>query len=183
MKSGFLNLLKIATGILLMILNIGIWINGGLIHTERGMDTILAFPLLVAGASLLFGWYKSAGAVPATKPQRWKFILSVLLINYAVLYLIYMISDIIYRDAIDFLSIPGIILPVLLGLFIMGFILSWEYEFYAGIFFLLWYFLVLYGSFQYVEIMSRGPHMQFGIVIFLHGILYLFYYFRIKQKK
>lgn len=178
--SGFMKLLKIATGILLMILNLGIWINGTLINIKRGMDTLFAVPLLFTGAFLLLGGYKNAGAVLATKPQKWKFILSVLLINYAVLYLLYMISDIIYHDALDFLSTPGIILPVLLGLFITGFLLSWKHELYAGVFFLLWYFLVLYGSFKYVEIMSRGPHMQFGIVIFLHGIFYLYYYFRIK---
>ncbi len=183
MKSGFFNIFKILSGITLMILNTALWINGALIHTERGMDTVFALPLLVAGAFLLLGWYKSAGTTPVLKPQRWKFILRVLIINYAVLYLIYMISDIIYRDSMDFLSIPGIILPVLLGLFIMGFILSWKHELYACIFFLLWYFLVLYGSFKYVEIMHRGPHMQFGVVIFLHGIFYLYYYFRIKPKE
>ncbi len=178
-----MNILKIALGISLMILNLGIWINGCIIHIERGTDTAFSLLFLIPGAFLLLGWYKSTRATPAAKHQMWKFILNILLINYAVLYLIYIISDIKFHEAIDFLSIPGIILPVLLGNFIMGFILSWKHELYAGIFFLLWYFLVLYGSFQYVEIMSRGPYMQFGIVIFFHGIFYLYYYFRIKPKK
>jgi hypothetical protein len=183
MKSRLMNLLKIILGILLIMLNLGIWINGALIHIERGMDTVLAMPFLVPATFLLLGWYKNSRTIPVTKHQRWKFILNVLLINYAVLYIIYILSDIIYQQAIDFLSIPGIILPLLLGIFAMGFILSWKHELYAGLFFLLWYTLVLYGSFQYAEIMSRGPHMQFGIVIFIHGILYIYYYFRIKPKK
>ncbi len=182
MKSSLINFLKIVFGILLMIFNLGIWINGALIHIERGMDTVLAMLFLVPAAFLLLGWYKNSRITSVTKHQSWKFILNVLLINYAVLYIIYILSDIIYQQAIDFLSIPGIILPLLLGIFATGFILSWKHELYAGLFFLLWYTLVLYGSFQYPEIMSRGPHMQFGIVIFIHGILYIYYYFRMKPK-
>jgi len=182
MKPGLPGKIKLISGLILMVLNPGIWINGLFINRERGMDTVLAVPLLVASVFLLLGWYKKASAIPAKKPERWKFILGVLLVNYAVLYLIYAIADIIYSDAIDFLSLPGVILPLLLTLFIMGFILSWKHELYAGIFFLLWYFLVLFGSFRYNEIMHRGPHIIFGIVIFLHGIFYLIYYIRIKPR-
>jgi hypothetical protein len=182
MKPKFVNVFKIATGIFLLILNLGIWINGCIIHIERGMDTVFSLFFLVPGAFLLLGGYKNTRSIPFTKHQRWKFILNILLINYAVLYIIYIASDLIYHESIDFMSIPGIILPFLLGIFIMGFILSWKHELYAGIFFLLWYSLVLFGSFRYVEIMARGPHMHFGIVIFIHGILYIYYYFRFRSR-
>lgn len=182
MKSETVNIIKLTAGILILILNTSIWINGLYIHRERGMDIILTLPLIVIGAFLLLEWYKSSSISQTTKPQRWKFMLSVLLINYVVLYFIYMISDIIFWAAIDFLSIPGIILPLLLGLFITGFILSWKHELYAGIFFLLWYILVLFGQLRYGEILHRGPYMMLGIVIFIHGILYIYYYFRIKQQ-
>ena len=174
--------LKFVAGILLMILNIAVWINGLFIHRERGMDIILSLPLLFIGAFLLLKWYKTSMISQPTKSQRWKFMLRVLLVNYLVLYFIYMISDIIFWAAIDFLSVPGILLPVLLGLFITGFILSWEYELYAGIFFLLWYFFVLFSQLRYEEILYRGPYILLGITILIHGILYLCYHFRIKPK-
>lgn len=183
MSSKFIVGLKFIAGILLMILNAGIWIDGLFIHRERGMDIVFAVPLFILGAFLLLGWYKTSMISQPTKSQRWKFILSVLLINYLVLYFIYMISDIIFWAAIDFLSVPGILLPVLLGLFITGFILSWEYELYAGIFFLLWYFLVLFSQLRYGEILYRGPYMMLGITVFIHGIFYLYYHFRIKPKE
>jgi len=165
-----------------MILNIGIWINGLFINRERGMDIILALPLLIVGVFLILWWYKTSRTYNSTKAQRWKFILSVLLINYVILYFIYLISDVIFWAAIDFLSIPGIILPSLLGIFITGSVLSWKYEFYAGVFFLLWYFLVLFSQLRYAEILHRGPYMLLGITIFLHGILYLYYHFKIKPE-
>jgi hypothetical protein len=183
MKSGMCSI-KFWTGALLMVLNILIWINSLLLHREeRGMDVIPALLLLYAGSFLLLAWHMRPGTGKPYKPKRWRFILSLILFNYGVCYLIYIVSDVLYSPSIDLLSMPGILLPILLCLFIVGFILTWEHELYAGVFFLLWYFLVLYGSFKYVEIMSRGPHMQFGIVIFLHGTLYLFYYFRIKPKE
>ena len=182
MNSGLFACFKLTAGILLMILNTGTWINGLFIHRQRGMDIILALPLLITGAFLFLGWYKTSKICQATKSQRWKFILSVLLINYLVLYFIYMIADIIFSPAIDFLSMPGIILPLVLVLFFMGFILSWNYESYAGVFFLLWYLLVLFGQLRYGELRNRGPYILIGFVILLHGILYLCYHFRVKPK-
>jgi hypothetical protein len=150
---------------------------------ERGMDTIYSLPLLIAGVFLLLGRFKRSGQKLTTKSREWKFVLNSLLINYAVCYLIYIISDLLFSPSIDLLRLPGIILPALLSVFSMGLLLAWRHEVYAGVFFLVWYALVIYGSFKYSEIMSRGPHMQFGIVIFLHGILYFYYHFRIKTKE
>ncbi|MFH0842214.1 MAG: hypothetical protein V1903_06295 [Bacteroidota bacterium] len=183
MKSKGINLLKLLAGILLMVLNVFIWVNGLFINRERGMDIVTAVPLFVTGAFLILGWYKASGTAPPTRPQRYKFILSALLINYAVMYLIYVVAELIYTPAIDLLTVPGIILPFLLGLFITGFILSWNHEAYAGIFFILWYLLVLYGQLRYGELLHRGPYIFIGIVIFIQGILYLYYHFRIKQKR
>jgi hypothetical protein len=169
-------------GITLMALNLAIWINVLFLARDRAMDIIAAIPLLVAGAFLLLKWYKNSNKVVVIKSQRWKFILNTLLVNYVVLYFIYMVSDVIYMPAIDFLSMPGIILPLLLGLFITGLILSREHELYTGIIFLLWYFLVFFSQVRLYEIRNRGPYIIFGIAILIHGILYLFYSLRIKKK-
>jgi len=175
--------LKFIAGILLMTLNAAIWINGLFIHRERGADIVFAVPLFVTGAFLLQGWHKTSMISSPSQSRRWKFMLTVFLINYLVLYFIYLISDILFLATIDFLSIPGMFLPVLLGLYVTGFILSWKYELYAGIFFIIWYFLVVFSQLQYSEILHRGPYMILGITIFIHGILYLYYYFRIKSEE
>jgi hypothetical protein len=52
MNSKFSVKLKFITGILLLILNTAIWINGLFIHRERGMDIVIAVPLFVIGAFL-----------------------------------------------------------------------------------------------------------------------------------
>lgn len=180
MRSGFSGIFKLATGILVLIVNLGIWINGMILNIEKGLDTIWSILLLPAGAFMLLGWYKNSGAGRGLKHRKWKFVLTALLVNYAVLYLLYIISDQLYHDAIDLLSLPGIILPILLGIFVIGFILSWKNELHSGMFFLMWYGLVLYGSFRYGEIMARGPHIQFGIVILIQGIFYIIYHIWIK---
>lgn len=166
-----------------MIMNLGIWINCLFINRSSKMDIILALPLLVIGAFLLLGWYRTTGTLLPSKQQRKKFILRVFLINYGILYVIYIVADIIYSDAINFLSIPGIILPILLGLFIMGFILSWNYELPAGFFFIVWYCLLLFSSFKYIEILHRGPYALIGITILIHGILYITFHLRKKAKR
>lgn len=163
-----------------MFLNVFIWINGLFIHRERGMDIILAVPLFIIGAFLILGWYKSAGTTQPDKRQRYKFILNTLLINYAVMYMIYVVAEMIYTPAIDLLTVPGIVLPALMGIFISGVVLSWNHEAYAGLFFILWYFLVFFGQLKYAELLHRGPYIFIGIVIFIQGILYLYYHFRVK---
>ena len=182
MKSKFLTIGLIISGILLMLLNLGIWINGLFIHRSDGMDLVLAVPLVFIGAVLLLGWFVKSRTPRPSPPQQWKFTLRVLLLNYLILYGLYMIADIIYSDPIDFFSWPGILFPVILVLFMAGFVLSWKYELYAGIFFLLWYAIILYGTIQYFEISNRGPHVLFGLVILLQGAFYLNYYFRLKPK-
>jgi hypothetical protein len=52
---------------------------------------MFALPLLFMGAFLL-AIYINKGSVQPTKAGKWKFILSLLLINYAVLYLLFVAS-------------------------------------------------------------------------------------------
>jgi hypothetical protein len=170
--------LKFTAGVILMVINTWIWINGLFINRDSGMDIIWALPLFYAGSFLVLGWFKTSGERKTTKPQRLKFILSILLINYLVLYLVYAVSDLIYWEAIDLLAIPGILLPVLLGIFITGFVLSWNQPLYAGILFVLWYLLMLFGQIRYSEILHRGPYILLGIPILIHGIMYMCFYFR-----
>ncbi len=180
MNSKNVNIIKFALGLTLLILNTGIWIYCFFINRPYALSTITAIPVLYAGAFLLSSWFKTSRSYKPSKPERSKFIMRVLVINYAILYLIYVIQDIIYSDSIDLLSMPGIMLPLLMGIFITGLILSWNNGLYAGIFFLLWFGLIIFCSFMYGEILHRGPYALFGLVILVHGILYITSHFKSK---
>jgi hypothetical protein len=176
-------LIKLIPGILLIAIYTGLWINGMFINRPRGMDIITGLPLLVAGAFLILGWYKATRTTGPTRSQRWKFILSLLLVCYLAYYLLFVVSEMIFWPAIDFMSLPGIILPLLMGIFVTGFIISWKNEAAAGILFILWYIITVTGQLVYPVLLNRGAYLFIGIVIFTHGILYLVYHFRIKLRK
>jgi hypothetical protein len=165
-----------------MLLNLGVWINGLFIDPGDGMDLVLAVPLIFLGAVSLLGWYKHSRTPLPSSQQQWKFTLRALLLNYVILYGLYMTPYILNGDHIDFLGWPGIQFPIVLGLFIAGCVLSWKYELYAGILFIIWYGVVLYGTLAYFEIQNSGPHVLFGLVILLQGAFYLNYHFRIKPR-
>jgi hypothetical protein len=171
---------KLVSGILLLFIYTGLWINGMFINRPRGTDIMLGLPLLVGGAFLILGWYRSTRLPYPSRSREWKFILGLLMVSYLVFYLMYIISETVFWSAIDLMSIPGIILPLLLGLFLTAFILSWKNEFAAGICLILWYALVLFGQFRYTELLQRGPYLLIGIILFIHGILYLAYHYRIR---
>ncbi len=183
MRLHFSNILKFRLGLILLSLNTGIWIYCFFINRPYALSIVTALPLLYVGALLLLNWYKGRGLSRPSKSENRRFFLRVLGINYGILYLICVVQDVVYGDAIDLLSLPGIILPFLMGVYIMGLILSWNRELYPGIFFLLWYFVLLYGSFKYHEILNRGPYILFGIVVLVNGILFLTYDFKIKHGK
>jgi hypothetical protein len=175
---------KIA-GIILMIWNVFVWILDLFLSRgpDSGMLIIMAAPVLIFGAVLTLRWYKTSRVTQPSLEQQWKFILRILLLNYSLLYVIYLIADIIYEEPINLLTIPGIIFPVILILFLVGFILSWKYELYAGIVFIIWYCVVLSSSICYSEISTRGPIAMFGVTILVQGIIYINNHFNLRLKQ
>jgi len=170
-------------GIILMIWNAGVWIfdlfNRGV---DWGMLSSMAIPVMVIGALFLLQWYKTIKVNALSKKQQWKFILRVLLINYAVLYAIVVFSGLLVGESIHYFSLPFILFPLLLIVFISGFALSWKSEFYAGFIFLFWYVVLLFGIIAYSEFLSSGPWIMFGISILLQGIFYLNQHYRYRTK-
>ena len=162
-------------GIIFMIWNAGIWIYDLYLNRGRdsGMFCIMAVPVLVIGALFLLQWYKTSGIQQPSIQQQWKFILRVLLINYAVLYAIVVISELTVEKPVDYYSLPFIIFPLLLLVFLSGFAISWKKEFQAGFIFLFWYAIMLYGSIVYLEFRNSGPWIIFGIPILLQGLFYI----------
>jgi len=140
---------------------------------DSGMLCILTVPVLVFGALFLLQWFISSMTPKPTIQQEWKFILRILLINYAVLYAIVVISELTNGKTVDYFNIPFIIFPLLLLLFLLGFALSWRREFLAGIIFLIWYLIILSGTIAYFEFRNSGPWIIFGIPILLQGSFYI----------
>jgi hypothetical protein len=161
--------------ILLMVWNTGIWIHDLCLGSgqDRGMISIMAVPVMIVGALLLLERYKSSGTQTPSVPNQWKYILRVLLINYAILYSIVVISELIHREPHEYFSVPFILFPVIFLVFILGFALSWKWEFYAGIIFLAWYAILLLGSVIWYKLGDSGPWILFGIPILLQGLFYI----------
>ncbi|HOU03038.1 MAG TPA: hypothetical protein PLL94_13315 [Bacteroidales bacterium] len=172
---------KIA-GIILMIWNAGIWAYGLFLnrHQDGGMFCVMAVPVLVLGTLLILRWYKSSVSPQPSVQQQWKFILRVLLINYLVLYIIVVISEITNGKHTDYFSLPYILFPMLLLIFCTGFILSWKREFLAGLLFIFWYAILTLGSVTSFEFRGSGPWILFGVPILLQGLFYIKNHFQYK---
>ncbi len=164
-----------AAGIILMIWNAGIWILDLYVIREEdySMLSAVASSYMILGAFFLREWYKTSKATVPSEPQQLKFILRVLLINYAVLYSIVVLSELFAGEGVNFFSFPFIIFPLLLLIFVVGFLLSWKREIIAGYIFLVWCAILIFGTFAYSEIMRLGPWIVFGIPILLQGVFYL----------
>ncbi|WP_299528891.1 hypothetical protein [uncultured Lutibacter sp.] len=165
---------KIA-GIIFLVWNAGVWIFDFYLSRspDSGMIIVLALPILFIGSFFLLEWYKSSETPKPKEQQQWKFILRILLVNYAILYIIVVFSDLSIGESIDYFNLPFILYPLLLILFFVGFALSWKREFYAGFMFLVWYLILLFGFITYSEFLRSGPWIIAGIVILLQGIIYI----------
>ena len=175
---------KKMAGIILMIWNAGVWISD--LYLFREMDysmlSAIASPFMIIGALFLLEWYKTYKETVPSKKQQWKFILRVLLINYAVLYSIVVLSELFRGESVDYFSFPFIIYPLLLLIFLVGFLLAWKREFLAGFIFLFWCAILVFGTFAYSEIARFGPWVVFGLPILLQGIFYIKNHYKFRPK-
>jgi len=171
--------------ILFMVWNIGIWISDLYLGSgeDRGMLSVMAVPVMVIGALLLLECYKYSETIQPPVPQQWKYILRVLLINYAVLYIIVVISDFFPAKPPDYFNLPFLLFPLMLLVFFVGFALSWKRQFLAGIIFIVWYAILLIGSVVWVELGDSGPWILFGIPVFLQGLFYIKNYLWYKTRQ
>jgi len=163
-------------GIIFMIWNAGVWIYElyfARVQDDRGMASLMASSVMVIGALFLLEWYKTSKATVPSKQQQWKFILPILLINYAVLYGIYVLSELHHGEPVDYFSFPFIIYPLLLLIFLVGFVLSWKREFIAGFIFLFWFAILVFANVAYSEILDFEGESLFGLSILLQGLFYI----------
>ena len=167
---------KMAAGILFMLWNAGVWIwELYLSRSEQdyGMLSAMASYFMVIGAFFLLEWYKSFKATVPSQQEQWKFILRVLLINYAVLYAIVVFSEISVGEPVNYLSFPFIIYPLLFLIFWVGFLISWKQELLAGYVFFIWCAILIVANVAWSEISTLGGWALFGLPILLQGIFYI----------
>lgn len=167
---------KMAAGILFLIWNAGVWIDD--LYLDRpemdySMASAMATSFMLIGAFLLLEWYKTAKETLASVQNQWRYILRVLLINYAVLYAIVVFSELALGEPVNYLDFPYIIYPLLLLIFIVGFLVSWKKELLAGYIFLLWFAILIFANVAYSEVLKLGPWAAFGLPILLQGIFYI----------
>jgi len=166
---------KKMAGIMLMAWNAGIWIYD--IYLVREMDysmlSAITSSVMVIGALFMLEWFKTTRAIIPSVQQQWKFILRVLILNYTVLYFIVVLSELVRGETVEYLSFPFIIYPLLLLIFLVGFLLSWKKEYHAGLIFLFWCAILVFGNVAYSELRQLGPWALFGFPILLQGLFYL----------
>ncbi len=164
--------LKIS-GILLQVWNIGIWIFSWFIWEEAGMIMVLAVPALVIGVLMNLKAYKSEVGPKPTNQIYWRFVLRLLIVNYAILYAITIMAGILSEDSLNYSSFPFILFPILAAIFYAGSIVSWFNELVAGILLCLWYVVVVIGSIAYFDFFNSGPWFLFGLTILIQGLFYI----------
>jgi hypothetical protein len=176
---------KMATGIILMIWNAGVWITT-LYLAERqddyAMGSAIAALFMLLGAFFLLEWYKTSKSTVPSQKQQWRFILRVLLINYAVLYSIVVFSELSVGEPVNYTSFPFVIYPILLLVFLVGFLISWKKEIIAGYIFLFWFAILLTANIAFSEILNLGPWAAYGLPILLQGILYTKNHYKFRPK-
>jgi len=161
------------SGLLLQAWNILIWIFSWFIWEDAGMIILFAVPALIIGVLMNLREYKSRVGPKPTNQVYWKFVLKLLIVNYAILYTITMIAGISLDASRDYLTMPYILFPALAVLFYAGFIVSWFNELVAGILLCLWYIIVIVGSVAYSEFFNSGPWFVFGLTILFQGLAYI----------
>jgi hypothetical protein len=173
---------KKLAGIILMIWNAGVWIYNLCLYREDDGSIFMGVPIIVIGALLLLENYKTTQATVPSEQQQWKYVLPVLLLNYAVLYGIVILSELSSGKGVDYFSLPYIIFPLLLLIFLVGFLLSWKRELFAGLIFLFWCVVYILGSIVYPEILKAGPWIICGIPILFQGIFYIKNHYEFRTK-
>ncbi len=182
-------------GIILCVWHFMIWLCALLFWRDAGIVLIMAFPILFPGVLLIRNWYIQKKDHYTKEVNQWNLSLKVLLLNYAAIYLLVVVANIVPKlmgwdlptrlDELatwSYTSLTGLMLLLALLLFTIGFILNWRYKLLAGVTFILWYVLIFIQTYRNPEFANIGPSTLFGLTIMIQGIFYLIYHFKFVRK-
>lgn len=185
---------KMKAGILLMVWHFIVWAFASLIWKDAGMVLLLIFPMLFPAVFLVKQWYVET--IDFYKPEfrQWKLVLRLLLINYAAIYLLTILSDIVPRlfgwpspngilNVWSYASALGVMLIFNAILFFVAFIVSWKSELITGILLIVWYIIVGVLVQQSPVFANSGPWEYLGLPIMVQGIFYVIYSFKFEVRQ
>ena len=110
----------------------------------------------------------------STKLKLEKHLLSVFMLNYAILYIVVAIPKLL-QNFTKYLEQPYFIFSLLFLVFLISFIFSWKKELLAGILLVIWYLIVIISSYTSSEIFNESPTFAMGLTLLIQGILFIKY--------
>ena len=176
---------KLLAGILFLTWNAGIWIEElFFVEHEEFYLIISGLPIIVLGTFFVLKGIEYKKGQRLTANEKWRESLTTLTITFTVLYSLVIIQDLSGNLQISYFHPPGIFLILLIAVYFTGFVLSWKYEFYAGILFIIWYIGVFILFKSDLVISNYGPWNFAGFVVFLNGYFFIRYgYQKLKREK
>ncbi len=102
--------------------------------------------------------------------NRYLWTLRILLIIYAIFYLIFITDYFFPTNAVNSWDIENSALKILFVIFVIGYVISWKNELAAGVIFLLWFIGMCYENF-FLCTSDCGAGIAMGIPLLILGIL------------
>lgn len=98
---------------------------------------------------------------------------------YGTLYIILIIS--FYKDGFIGFNLEAILISLAFLVFLVGYYFCWKNELMAGIIFILWWGIMWYLGLFIAE-QDKGAGVVMGAPLFILGILFVFFWYRNRQK-
>lgn len=168
------------SGLLFQIWYLIIWILSYFFWPGAGLVLVMSFPILLIGIFMYQNAFVKRIKNSSTKLKLEKHLLSVFMLNYAILYIVVAIPKLL-QNFTKYLEQPYLIFSLLLLVFLISFIFSWKKELFAGILLIIWYLIVIISSYTSSEIYNESPSFVMGLTLLIQGILFIKY--DTKQKK
>jgi len=173
-------------GLILSCWHVLVWAFCLLIWPDAGMILILIFPVIFPASFLIVNWYTKNTENYPTTIDRQHLTLQVFSSNFAAVYGVIFLSDLVPRsldlelptrvdelNTWDLNSPLGWMLLLSFLAFFVAYAFSWRKLLVPGILFVLWYAHILLLSSWYFEFANSGPWNLFGVPVLVLGVLYL----------
>lgn len=180
-------------GIILLVWHFIVWFFSMYLWKEAGMILILIFPVLYLSVFLILNWYKCRIKKYSQSINQWKLVLNILMINYAAIYLLIVVAEVIERQfgiilrqntvvsIWDYNTMESIILVVLFLVFSASYFSIYKSRLVSGTLLILWYVLLIYLGLTSFKFANSGPWNVFSLPILVQGILYIILHFKEKR--
>src|ERR1035437_2285036 len=108
------------------------------------------------------------------RKNRFLWTLRILLLIYAILYLLFIIDFVSNIKDFKSLDIENIVLIILFFIFIIGYSISWKNELTSGVIFIIWFIGMCFHNF-FLCTSDCGAVIVMGIPLLILSILFIIY--------